>query len=347
MTSSVSAPLGQIAFRYLLTLSVVSVGLVVLSSFPAHALERQIFGDVEVGPGVHEGEVSTSLGNVTVNGATVGDVRSAFGNIEVNRRVEGSVEAGKGDIEIRAPVEGDVDAGFGDVHVNAVVGGDVNVRRGDVHLGPEALVRGDIHCGGGEITGNTSAVQGAMAAGADADLDHEGLGPFGRFVGWAFATAAFVALSVLAAVVAPGTLSATARRAEESPGWSLLLGIASVPAMIILFLVLAITLVGIPLVLLLAPAYLALVFFGALVAAFFVGRKVVLATGRYRAGNVPAAAAGALIMAAFTLVPVIGDVVVFLLAFLGTGAAILALLSRRPRPSYPSYEAYVRERRGS
>ncbi|HSL00671.1 MAG TPA: polymer-forming cytoskeletal protein [Rubrobacteraceae bacterium] len=323
------------------------MGLIVLFSLPAHAVEKQIFGDVEVGPGIHEDDISTSFGDVTVNGTVVGDVRSAFGDVEVNRRVKGNVEAGKGDIEIHAPVEGAVDAGFGNVHVNSVVEGDVNVGRGDVRLGPEAVVRGDVHCGSGEVSGKTNAVQGTMLVGAvaDRDDDHAGSGPFGRLVGWAFATAAFVALSVLAAVVAPGTLTAMARRAEESPGWSLLLGVASVPTVIILFVVFAITLVGIPLVLLLAPAYLALVFFGALVAAFFLGRKVVLATGRYRGGNALAAAVGALILAAATLVPVVGDVIVSILALLGTGATILALISRRPRSSYPSYEAYVRDRR--
>lgn len=347
MSLSVPALPARSALRCLLTLSAFVVGLVVLSSLPAHALDKRVFGDVVVEPGANEDEVSTSFGDVTVNGTVAGDVRSAFGDIKINERVGGSVEAGKGDIEIHAPVEGNVDAGFGDVYVNSTVGGGVEVDRGDVHLGPEALVRGDVYYGSGKVSGNKGAVQGAMRTGMDAGFDNDSAGSFERLVGWAFATAAFVAVSVLAAVVAPGTLSATARRAEESPGWSLLLGVASIPVMIILFVVLAVSLVGIPAVLLLAPAYLALLFFGALVAAFFLGRKVVLATGRYRAGNALAAAVGALIVGAATLIPVVGDLIVTALALLGTGATILALLSRRPRPSYPSYETYVRDRRGS
>jgi hypothetical protein len=150
----------------------------------------------------------------------------------------------------------------------------------------------------------------------------------------------------LLAVLAPGPLLAAARRAEESPGWSLLFGVASVPAVIVLSVVLAISLVGIPLLLLLAPAYLGLLFFGALVAAYFVGRKVVFATGRYRAGNVLAAVVGAVIFSGTHLIPVLGHLILYALALLGTGAAILALLSRRrPRTTYPSYEAYVRDQR--
>jgi hypothetical protein len=104
--------------------------------------------------------------------------------------------------------------------------------------------------------------------------------------------------------------------------------------------------VGIPLLLLLAPAYLGLLFLGALVAAYFVGRKVVFATGRYRAGNVLAAMVGAVIVAGAWLIPILGSLIVYALALLGTGAAILALFSRRrPRTTYTSYEAYVQDRR--
>ncbi len=166
-------------------------------------------------------------------------------------------------------------------------------------------------------------------------------------MGWIHASALFVACSVLAAVLVPRPLSAAARRVEEAPGRSFFFGLASVPAAIVLSVVLLISVVGAPLLLLLAPAYLALLFFGALVAAFFVGSKVVMVTGRYRAGNALAAVVGALVLSALTLIPWVGDLLLYALALLGTGAAILALLSRRrPLSTHPSYEAYVRDRAG-
>jgi cytoskeletal protein CcmA (bactofilin family) len=341
-------PAPSTALRFLVTLSLLTLVLVAVLAPPAHALERQVFGDVVVRPGEQEEHVSTSFGDVTVNGSVSRDVRSAFGDVKINESVGGNVEAGSGDIDVHAPVGGTVDAGFGDVYVNSKVGGDVDVDHGDVRLGPHARVGGNVHYSSGEFFPEPgSQVQGQIVTGMDPDFDHDpvGPGPLGRLVGWAFAAAAFVAVSVLAVVVAPGTLSATARRAEESPGWSLFVGVASVPAMVILSVALAVSLVGIPLVLLLTPAYLALVFFGALVAAYFIGRKVVLATGRYRVGNAMAAAVGALIVAAVTLIPLVGNLIVYALALLGTGATILALLSRRSGPAYPSYEAYVRDRR--
>jgi Polymer-forming cytoskeletal len=334
--------------RPLLTLSVAVVGLVVLAPLPAHAFENKSFGDVVVERGHTESEVSTAVGDVTVEGLVEGDVRSGFGDVEVNGEgVRGDINAGFGEVGVRAPVGGEIDAGMGDVYIDAPVEGDVEVGRGDVELGPDASVSGDLRYGSGEFSGNRAAVEGVVVAGdMRPDIDH-GWGGFGilNIVGWVFAAAVFAACSVLAAVLVPGPLYAAARKAEESPGLSLLFGVASVPAVVVLCVVLAVSIIGIPLLLLLAPAYLAFVFFGALVAAYFVGRRVVFATGRYHVGNAMAAAVGALILAAAYLIPVLGGLLIYGLALFGTGASILALVSRRRSRTYPSYEAYIGDRR--
>src|SRR5918997_1585862 len=284
-------------------LAALVLGLVALTALPAHALEKKVFGNVVVEPGESESEVSTAIGDITVEGVVEGDVRSARGDVEVGR--------------------------------------------GDVELGPGATVVGDLHYGSGEVDGNWDAVQGTMRGGVmGPGMDHD-WGGFGilNLVGWAFAAALFPACSVLAVVLAPGQVSAATRRAEESPGMSLLFGVASVPAVVVLCVVLAVSIIGIPLLLLLAPAYLALVFFGALVAPYIVGRRVVFATGRYHVGNAMAAAVGALILAAAYLIPLLGGLLVYGLTLFGTGASVLALVSRRRSRTYPSYEAYVDDRR--
>jgi hypothetical protein len=266
----------------------------------------------------------------------------------VNGEVRDDIKAGRGDVEVNGPVGGEIEAGFGNVYVNDRVEGDVEVGQGDLELRNGGLVLGEISLGSGEFRGNKDAAEGAVLTDVRPDMHHD-LDWFGipDFVGWVFGTAAFAACSVLLAVLAPGTLLAAARRAEESPGWSLFLGVASVPAVVVFAVILAVSIVGIPLLLLLAPAYLALVFFGALVAAYFVGRRVVFATGHYRGGNALAAMVGALILALGYLIPVVGGLLLYGLALLGTGASILALVSRRrPRATHASsYEEYVRDRR--
>jgi hypothetical protein len=347
MSFSASSLPSRNLLRPLLTLSVVVLGLVVLSPVPAHAFENKTLGDVVVERGQTEPEVSTPVGDVTVDGTVEGDVRSGVGDVVVNGKVGGGIKAGSGDVVVNGPVGGEIDAGFGDVRIDAPVAGDVEVGRGDVDLGPEGLVGGGVHYGSGEFRGDRGAVEGTIRAGGmGPEMDHD-WGGFGilNIVGWLFAAAVFAACSVLVAVLAPRPLSAAARKAEESPAMSLLFGVASVPAVVVLCVVLAVSIIGIPLLLLLAPAYLALLFFGALVAAFFVGRRVVFATGRYHVGNAMAAAVGALILAAAYLIPVLGDLLLYVLALFGAGASILAFVSRRPSRTYPSYGVYFGDRR--
>jgi hypothetical protein len=331
----------------LLTFSAVILGLFVLLPLPAHAAEQRLVGDVVVGNRGVEHDVSTGAGDLEVRGQ-VEDVHSGLGDILVTGQVNGDIDAGFGDVKIEGPVQGDVRAEFGDVYVNDLVKGNVNVGWGNVDLGPRAKILGNLECEGGEITGNRSAVKGdMMARGMALDFD-EAHGPsIIGFFGWLFAALAFSACAVLAAVVAPRPLASAANRAEESPGRSFVYGLISLPVIFVLCVVLAVSIIGIPLLLLLVPAYLALLFFGALVAAFFIGTRVLMITGRYRVGNALAAVVGALILAATTFIPVLGDLLLYALSLLGTGAIILALFSRwRPRASHPSYEAYVRDRAG-
>ncbi len=344
-----SVPSVRVNALPLLTVSALILGLVALVPLPAHAAEQRLVGDVVVARQGVEHNVSTGAGDLEVHGLVENDVHSGFGDVLVSGgKVRGDIDAGFGDVKIEGPVEGDVHAAFGDVYVNAPVKGDVSVGWGDVDLGPEAAISGNLECEGCEITGNRGAVKGdMMARGMALDFDEShGPGILG-FVGWLFAALAFAACAVLAAVLAPGPLASAASRAEESPGRSFVYGLVSLPVIFVLCVVLAVSIVGIPLLLLLVPAYLALLFVGALVAAFFLGTRVLMVTGRYRVGNALAAVVGAMILAAITLIPVLGDLLLYALSLLGTGAIILALFSRRlPRASHPSYEAYVRDRSG-
>lgn len=304
-----SVPSVRVNALPLLTVSALILGLVALVPLPAHAAEQRLVGDVVVGPQGVEHNVSTGAGDLEVHGLVENDVHSGFGDVLVSGgKVRGDIDAGFGDVKIKGPVEGDVHAAFGDVYVNAPVKGDVSVGWGDVDLGPGAAISGDLECEGCEITGNRGAVKGdMMARGMTLDFD-ESHGPdIIGFVGWLFAALAFAACAVLAAVLAPGPLASAASRAEESPGRSFVYGLVSLPVIFVLCVVLAVSIVGIPLLLLLVPAYLALLFFGALVAAFFLGTRVLMVTGRYRVGNALAAVVGAMILAAITLIPVLGD----------------------------------------
>lgn len=325
---SYSVPFARINARPLLSISGVILCLVVLLPLPAHAAEQRLVGDV-VSRGIVD-NVSTGAGNVVVHDLVKDDVHSGFGDVLVKGEVLGDVEANFGDVSIEGPVDGDVDADFGDVYINAPVDGDVDVGHGDVELGPNSRISGDLACESGKITGNTDPVGGEISAkgmGLDVDESH-GPDVLG-FVGWLFAALAFTACAVLAAVLAPRPLAAAARRVGETPGRAFVYGIVSLPVFFLLCVVLAVTIIGIPLLLLLAPAYLAVLFAGALVAAFFLGTRILMLTGRYRVGNAMAAVVGALILAGTTFIPILGDLILYALCLLGTGAVIMAIFRVR------------------
>jgi hypothetical protein len=309
----------------------------ILPASPAHASEKRVMENV-----------------VVEQSETVDYVYAAWGDVRVEGEVEGDVSSGFGDIEINGPVGGDVDVGFGDVWIYAPVGGSVDVGHGDVYLEPGATV-GDISLGNGRLYRNPeAAVVGAERVGMASGFDDEE-SPFedlfSDVIGWSVGTLVLAAATVLLAVVAPRPLKSVARRIEATPGRSLVVGVGSVPAVFVLAVLLGVTVVGIPLLFLLVPAYLVLLFFGLLVAAYFLGSKVVLVTGRHRSGDALAAVVGAVLVSVTSLIPFLGGLVLVVLSLLGTGAAVSVLLARRqrsraaPRPTYASYEDYLTDRR--
>jgi hypothetical protein len=304
-----------------------------LSADPAHASDKRVMGDVVV----EEGE-------------TVEEIHTAWGDVLVKGEVEGDVSSGFGDIEIDGPVGGDVDAGSGNVRINAPVGSDVNVGQGEVRLESGAQLGGGVSHGSGNLHRDPGATIGGVetAGMASWDDDDSPLEVFSDLIGWAVFTSLLVGAAVLLTILVPRPLRASARNLEALPGRSLVLGIGLALVVFVVSFLLFVTVVGIPLLLLLWPAYLLLLLFGVIVTAYFLGRKVVLVTGRYRAGDGLAAAIGAILVAVAYLIPFLGGLVFFALALLGTGAAVLALVTRSrqgaaPRATYASYEDYLRE----
>ncbi|MGI8650430.1 MAG: bactofilin family protein [Rubrobacter sp.] len=276
-------------------------------------------------------EVSSSVGRVMVYGVVEGDVDSTVGNVVVKGPVGGDVSSGLGNIRIEAPVGGDIEAGFGDVYIDEFVDGNVEVERGDVILTRSAVIEGDVYCGTGLCQYEEgAAVGGRMMAGtmSGATLSNAYSPPgvvFGGMLGWLFGVGLLCGASLLMVVLAPVQLAASSRMVESHPVWSMLVGLASVVGAVVASVLLAVSVIGLPLLILIAPLYLALIVFGLVVTAYFAGRKIVLATGGYRQGNVLAAVVGAVVVATVGLLP-LGEMILCFIALLGAGAALMALL---------------------
>jgi hypothetical protein len=338
------------SFRWLLIACALTWFVAIISTpTPAQAVENKTYGDVTVPVGANFDEVHTGMGNVVVHGAVKGDVKTGSGNVKVFGPVGGNVKAGQGNVRIEAPVEGDVKSGFGDVYINATVKGDVDVGRGDVRFGEEARIQGDLRCSSGRIQNGAGAVvAGETLSGMSRDFDDNpgpGASQVVRFVAWVLGTLALVGITVLAAILMPHKLESVTRQAEAAPWISLTFGVLSMPVVVMLMVILAVSIVGSPLILLFIPAYVALAIFGLVVISFLAGRRLLFATGRYHGGNALAAIVGSLVVAAIYGIPYVGQIIFISLALLGLGATILTLFNhRRSRNPAPSYEAYVQER---
>lgn len=188
-----------------------------------------------------------------------------------------------GDVRVREDEEvtGQVVAVIGSVRIDGAVGDQVVAVLGSVDLGPKAVVNGDIVSVGGRVRRAEGAqVRGAITEVSLADADarlhiapwmggigvlslFDGFGALPRLLASTFRLLLLVLLASLALVVARGTVEASAHRLADDPIKATLVGIAAeilvVPALFLTAVVLAISLIGIPLLLLLPFVVLLLI----------------------------------------------------------------------------------------
>lgn len=195
---------------------------------------------------------------------TSGDRVRVFGNVSVaeNERISGQAVAVLGSVR----VDGEVDD-----QVVAVLG--------SVHLGPSAIVRGDVVAVGGRVhRPGTAQVRGNVTEVSFADPNlrvhfppavawgphwFDGFHAVPRLLGTTFRFLLLVLLTSIVFIVARPTVEASAQRVADSPVQSTIIGIVAqillVPALVLTTIILAISIIGIPLLLLVPFAILLLI----------------------------------------------------------------------------------------
>lgn len=168
---------------------------------------------------------------------------------------------------------------LGSVRIDGEVGQQVVSVLGSVDLGPRAVVRGDVVAVGGRVRRAAGAqIRGAVTevslgdAGAQINVNPwlddlgpiqlYGFGPVTRLVGSTFRVVLLAFLACVALVVARRPVEGSAQRIADNPVQATLVGLAAwvlfVPAFFLTAIVLAISIIGIPLLLLLPFAVLVL-----------------------------------------------------------------------------------------
>jgi len=180
-----------------------------------------------------------------------------------------------GDVTVREgeAISGQVVAVFGSVRIDGEVGDQVVAVLGSVDLGPKAVVRGDIVSVGGRVHRADGAdVRGGVTEVSLQDASTNtrlapwlgGLGmlslfdgfggAFPRLMGTTFRLCLLLIFVSLAMVVARGPVERSAQRISDNPIKAALVGLVAevfaVPVLVLTCIVLAISIVGIPLLLL-------------------------------------------------------------------------------------------------
>ncbi|MDI6886182.1 MAG: hypothetical protein QMD22_07575 [archaeon] len=230
------------------------------------------------------------------------DVFAAGGTVSINAPVAGAVIAG-GDISINAPVSGDVFVAGGQIVVNSdiegkivaaggnidlsgdaknavIAGGNVNIHP-DTVISRDAVIAGDRVSNAGTIIGNLTVraeeFQNTGSAGSVDFKKSEGLQGLQKFMNLfsILMTVGFLIIGIIVLRLFPAQFFIIEEEVRRSPVKNTVVGFVLILASVILILVLAVTLVGFPVALLMGMLFIIALMLSSLFVSFAVGRKII------------------------------------------------------------------------
>lgn len=267
--------------------------------------------------------------NLVAAGTTVPhDAVAVMGDLIVEGEVMNNAVAVLGDNTIDGHVHGDAVVVLGTLKLGpkAVVDGSLVIVMGEVDRDPAAVVHGPVQVQGLNVNLRPAAFTNwwdhALRIGRPLAI--------GAHLGWLWIVTAFcVAFYALLGLLFPKRLMACGDKLVESPGMVILAAVLAVLALPVLFVLLFITIVGIPVALLVLPVgCLFMSMFGEAAIYGVVGRK--LTGGKLH--PTLSVLVGATLFILLYLVPFLGLTLMLLMWFLGFGCAVLAMFARTPRP---------------
>ncbi len=211
-------------------------------------------------------------------------------------------------------VDGDLTVIFGDATIAGVVEGDVNVVGGSYDPRPGGVVTGQIHQLGGAVTQ-------AVVPWAPSEPIYNPFFPDHRML-WRLS---WNLLALLIFLIFPLRTRMVLDRLEGHPGLSLTAGVLGCVAIVPLAVLMAITILLIPLILLELVFVLAGIFLGTAALGLLIGRRLCeLISPSTTPSPLLALLVGIALITAAELVPVVGTLVLILVGVTGLGATMLS-----------------------
>jgi len=289
----------------------------------------QATGGTVVVRGTVEGDLQAFAGNVEIaeTGTVTGDLQGAAGSVRIAGTVEEDVEVAAGSFTIAqsGTVGGDVEAAAGSFLLDGTVEGSVQVGAGSITLADGAVVGGDFVYDGELTRAGGATVDGELRE--DPDLALDVFPGIPAFVGWLATLSSILLTLVVGALllaVFPGTSAAIAERAISSTLRTLGVGFLALLAGPLLFVLLLVTIVGIPLAVLWLLLYVVVLLLSFVWGEYAVGAAL-LSLGDYD-NRWAALVVGVLVVFVLGRVPILGGIVEFVVLLLGLGGLSLSLV---------------------
>jgi cytoskeletal protein CcmA (bactofilin family) len=335
---------------------VLAVVVIVATAGVAAAQSTRAGGSVVVAEGETVGDLRAAGGTVVVRGTVDGDLRGYAGTVVVEETgvVTSDLQASAGSINVLGTVEGDVEGAAGSVSVGpeAVVGEDLTVAAADLvvagtvegsvkaavqrlNLAETASVAGGVQyssdaefvrADGATVGGPVSAVDNLSVDAGLGDIA-QSAGPLG-FVFGVYGVLVTLLFGAVLLVAFPEFTDAVAAEVHGEPLRSGGVGLGGLIGIPLVLVLVAVTVVGLPLSILGFMALGLVVFAAAALAEYTVGAWALSYTdvdSRWIA-----LVAGVLGVAILSRIPLVGRLVDFVVFLLGFGA-VLTLLYRRYR----------------
>jgi len=326
----------------------------VVQETPADGDLYMVGGDIKLLAGV-AGKLYATGGNVQLDGPVAGSAYAAGGNVEITSPVGGDVRVAGGDvrlassariggdlsiaggsIEIEGPIAGGVHAAGGHVRIDNVVRGDASVRAGSVVLGPNAVIEGTLrHAGPGKVERAPGAqVKGGVASISNAewlgvDEDDEGVTEVVRPAkqGDSDGLIFILMLAAIVAGFAPSAGRSIGTVLARRPGGCVLWGFIALVCIPVLVILLAVTIIGIPIALFGLLAYPLLLLAGYVSFGVAVGLLVLRRwkpeSAEQRGWQVGAALGATLLIGLLGMLPGVGTLIDLLILIVGVGALVI------------------------
>lgn len=310
---------------------IVGGGMVIISGV--------VNGDVWVGGGSIEisgqvqDDVTVAGGSISLRGARIGDdLTVAGGNISINRDsvINGSMLFGAGMVVAEGTIGRSLIGGGGSVTVDGMVNRGVTMGGGQLRLGSQAVVNGGVTYASSDpaLVNSVASVSGEIKQIMPRpDKESHGGNRGMAGAGWGFRLwSVLSALTVgwLLLWLAPEVVDRIQTVLLDKPGASLTWGLVSAVLAGPIFLVLLLTMIGIPLAFILLALYLIALYMAKFVVAFGLGNWVSKTMGMNLTGPFQVLVVGLLTFSVLSWIPFIGWLIWFVGTLMGLGAIFMA-----------------------